>query len=351
MRIALVAELPPPPGGMALQAQRLTEGLRAEGHSVVNVRTNPLAHASRWRRMPGVRGLLNLSLFLLQLRAVRGADCVHVFSHSYLSFLLFTAPAVLAARIWRRRLLIHYHGGAAGSFLERWGLLALPVLRAADHIVVPSRFLVGVFGRHGLHAVEVPNTINLASFDYEPRKAVVPHILVARHLEPEYNVACALRAFARVAHERPQARMTIAGDGSQRETLEAAALDLGLADRVRFTGNVDRAGMRALFAEADVLLNASRTDNQPISILEAFASGVPVVSTAVGGIPDLVSDRRNGLLASDDDAEALAQAILALVEEPGLASRLAAAGRSHVDQHRWESVYPLFRALYEGGPA
>ena len=349
MRIALVAELPPPRGGMAMQAERLTQGLRDEGHTVVNVPTNALDHASPWRRVPVLRGVLNLGLFLRRLHAARDAECVHVFSHSFLSFFLFTAPAALAARLWGRRLLIHYHGGAAGPFLKRWGRLAYPVLRAADRIVVPSGFLVEVLLRHGFDAVEVPNTIDLHAFDYRPRQAVQPHLLVARHLEPEYNVACALRAFARIAEGRPQARLTVAGDGRERAHLERLARDLGVAQHVRFAGRVDRVGMLALYAEADVLLNSSRTDNQPVSILEAFASGVPVVSTRVGGIPYLVTDGRDGLLAGDDDSDGLARQVMALVDQPGLASRLAAAGRRRVEQHAWENVYPLLRALYEVG--
>jgi glycosyltransferase involved in cell wall biosynthesis len=116
---------------------------------------------------------------------------------------------------------------------------------------------------------------------------------------------------------------------------------------VRFAGNVDRAGMLALYAEADILLNSSRIDNQPISILEAFASGMPVVSTDAGGIPYTVTHGQEGLLSADDDAEALARHILALVEQPGLASRLAAAGWQRVQRHAWENVYPLLKALYE----
>lgn len=347
MRIALVAELPPPPGGMPMQAERLTRGLREQGHIVVNVPTNPLPHASPWRRVPGVRGVLNLALFLRVLPVVRGVDCVHVFANSFLSFFLFTAPAALAARLWGRWLVLHYHGGAAGAFLERWHRLAGPVLRAADRIAVPSGFLTEVFRRYGFRAVEVPNTIDLDAYPYRPRRSVQPHLLVARHLEPVYNVACALRAFSRVAGRRPEARLTVAGDGSEKESLLTLARSLGVADRVRFVGNVDSSGMRALYQEADVLLNTSRADNQPVSILEAFASGMPVVSTNVGGISHLVADGRDGLLAGDDDAEALARHVMALVEDPALAPRLAGEGRRRAQRHAWENVYPLLRALYE----
>lgn len=345
-RVGLVAELPPPPGGMAMQAQRLTAGLRECGHEVVNVATNPLAHSSRWQQLPGLRGALNLALYLGRLPRLRRVDCVHVFSHSYLSFFLFSAPAALAAGIWRKRLVLHYHGGAAGAFLDRWRMLAAPVLRAADRIVVPSAFLVEVFARHGFEAVEVPNTLELERYCHEPRRTPRPHLLVARHLEPVYNVACALRVFARVAERQPAALLTVAGDGSERGALEQLARELGVSHSVRFAGNLDQAAMLELYRAADVLLNTSRVDNQPVSILEAFASGMPVVSTSVGGIPHMVSPGEDALLAADDDDAALAAHVLALVDQPGLAERLAEAAWRRVQRHSWSSVYPLLAAAY-----
>lgn len=351
MRIGLVAELPPPPGGMPMQAQRLTAGLRERGHEVVNVPTNALAHGSRWRRVPGLRGAINLALYLWRLRSLRRVDCVHVFSNSYLSFFLFSGPAALAARLWRRRLVLHYHGGSAGAFLERWGTLAGPVLRAADRIVVPSAFLVEVFERHGFAAVEVPNTLELERYCYRPRRQLQPHLLVARHLEPVYNAACAIRVFARVAAQHPRAQLTVAGDGSERAGLEALCAALGLGQRVRFVGNVDLAAMLELYRSADVLLNTSRVDNQPVSILEAFAAGLPVVSTRVGGIPHMVSEGEDALLAADDDDEALARHVLALVDQPALCERLAEAGWRRVQRHSWQNVYPLLAAAYGGRSA
>lgn len=344
--VCLVAELPPPPGGTSIQAERLTQHLRAEGYRVLNVPTNALPARSVWRRVKGLRGVVNLACFLPRLRAIRDSDVVHVFSHSYLSFFLFTAPAVAAARWLHKPVLLHYHGGGAASFLRRWSRLALPFLRAARAIVVPSAFLAEVFGRYGMRTHEVPNILDLAAYRFRERRALAPRVLMARHLEPVYNIGCGIRAFARVARHYPDAHLTVAGDGNERRRLEALCEALGVAQRVTFVGHIDHARMRALYDENDIFLNSSRVDNQPVSILEAFACGLPVVSTAVGGILHLAAHGRDALLAPDDDAPALAQHMLALLADPALGVKLAASGYRRVQRHAWTQIYPRLAELY-----
>lgn len=344
--ICVVGELPPPPGGMGVQAERLSQGLRREGHEVVNVPTNALAFSSRWRRIRGVRGLVNWVLFLSRLRRATAADCLHILSHSYLSFFLFTAPAVVFGRAQRKPVVVHYHGGAAEAFLNRWSHLAIPFLRMAEHVVVPSGFLEKVFRRHGIETREIPNILDLAAYRYRERRAIQPRILMARHLEPAYNVACGIRAFARVAERFPEARLTIAGDGSERAQLVRLCRELGIADRIEFLGDVEHARMADLYNEADIFLNSSRIDNQPVSILEAFASGVPVVTTAVGGIPHMVAADEHGLLAAADDDDGLARHMLALLNDPALTVRLSRNGHRQALRHEWASIYPLLAPLY-----
>jgi glycosyltransferase involved in cell wall biosynthesis len=125
--------------------------------------------------------------------------------------------------------------------------------------------------------------------------------------------------------------------------------DLGLGESVRFPGNVANDGMHALYDAADIYLNTSRVDNQPVSILEAFACGLPVVSTAVGGIPDMVTHGEDALLAPDDDPAALAGLLRALLRDGALAARLAQNGHRRMLAHSWENIYRQQGALYRAG--
>lgn len=347
--VCLVSELPPPPGGMAVQAEMLAAGLRHKGHVVISVPTNALPQHSFWRRLPLVRGMVNLSWFLSRLwPACFRADIVHVFSHSYLSFFLFTFPAVAAGKVMGKRVIVHYHGGAAGAFLQRWFWLARLALESADLIVVPSGFLAGVFMKHRLIAHEIPNILPIADFPYRRRTPLEPRVIMARHLEPDYNIACGLRAFALLSRDYPRAELMIAGDGSEKAALVSLCRELGIVDRVTFTGNVENASMRSLYDQADIYLNSSRVDNQPVSILEAFACGLPVVSTAVGGIPFLVRDGETGLLAPDGDSARLAAHMAALLRDAGLCARLVRQGRERIQQHSWDAVYSKLLRLYHG---
>lgn len=345
--ICIVSELPPPPGGMAVQAQLLSDRLRRQGHTVFNAPTNALDDTSALRRIKWVRGLVNVSLFLARLwGACWKADCVHILSHSYLSFFLFTFPAVAAARLQRKRVLIHYHGGAAEPFLRKWFWLARLAFQSADKVVVPSRFLASVFQKFNVPTVVVPNILEVEAFPFRKRSPLHPRVIMARHLEPVYNVACGIRAFAILRKTFPDAVLTVAGDGSEKGALITLCSDLGLSDCVSFSGNIANEQMRELYDRADIYLNSSRVDNQPVSILEAFACGLPVVTTAVGGIPYMVTHEEDALLASDDDAAGLADRMRALLRDPSLSERLIRNARARIAEHSWERVYSRQSALY-----
>jgi glycosyltransferase involved in cell wall biosynthesis len=170
--------------------------------------------------------------------------------------------------------------------------------------------------------------------------------VVARHLERIYDNETALRAFAIVRQHSHGATLTIAGTGPDEPRLRALAAELGLAEAVHFAGWLDRDGMAALYRSADVSLNPSRADNMPNSILEAMASGVPVVSTNVGGIPFMVEDGRTALLVRVGDADAMASAALRLIDDRALWARLSLAGMEEVQRYTWSQVAPLLAQCY-----
>jgi phenylacetate-CoA ligase len=171
-------------------------------------------------------------------------------------------------------------------------------------------------------------------------------LLVARNLEPIYDNASALRAFAIVNDACPGARLVIAGSGSQLSALQQLAQQLGIAASVQFTGRVDNAEMAKLYRHCDVVLNPSLVDNMPISILEALACAIPVVSTSVGGIPVLLQHEVTGLLVAPGDPQAMAQAALSLLQAPARARRIGAAGCAFVQQFAWDQVAPRLLAQY-----
>ena len=338
-RIAIVAASLDILGGQGVQARALVDHLTSDGSAVTFVPINPRLPAllQGARRYPGVRTLLNEALYLPSLAALRHVDVVHVFSASYWSFLLAPVPAILAARCFGKRVILNYHSGEADDHLTHWGALVHPWLRLADEIVVPSAYLREVFARHGYVARVIRNVVDPSQFACRDRDPLGPHLLSCRNLERHYGVDVILRAFALLKARRPEATLTIAGSGSQESALRALAASLGV-DGVRFVGRQEPPQLAALYDRADIFVNASTIDNQPISVLEAFGSGLPIVSTPTGDIKNMIVDGETGRLVPANDPPALAAAVGELLGDPVRARSMARRARAVVEQYTWSRV-------------
>jgi glycosyltransferase involved in cell wall biosynthesis len=282
-----------------------------------------------------VRTLITqLCYWPLLIRELRRADLVHIFSASYTSFLLAPLPAVLVAKLLGRPVVLNYHSGEAPDHL-RHSAVARHVLRDwVDVNAVPSTFLRDVLGSFGIPALVVPNTIDLARFTYRVRHPLRPRLLSTRNFEPHYNVACTLRAFARIQSRYSDASLTLIGSGSQERELRTLAGQLDLR-HVMFAGRIPHEDIPRYYADADLFVQTPTIDNMPVSLLEAYASGMPAVSTNVGGVPALLTHGVHGLLARDDDDADVAAQVIRLLDDPAYARQLAAAANDTCAGYQW----------------
>jgi len=351
-RIALIAASLDIVGGHGVQALALAEGLGRDGYAVELIPVNPrFPLGLRWlRRCAYVRTVVNEALFLPSLRALRQADVAHVFSASYWSFLLGPVPAIEAARQMGKRVVLNYHSGEAADHLGRWGALVHPWLRRADEIVVPSEYLREVFAPHGYRARVIPNVVDTTRFGYRERGPMRPRLLSTRNLEPHYRVGHTLEAFRLIRARYPDATLTIAGYGSEEGRLRGLAAALG-NDGIRFLGRVEPALMPDLYADHDIFVNASVVDNQPLSILEAFAAGLPVVSTGTGDIAAMVRAGERGRLVPAGDPGAMATAVVGLLEDPEGTRQMVRRARAAAEAHTWPHVRQAWAAAYAGRAA
>jgi glycosyltransferase involved in cell wall biosynthesis len=161
-----------------------------------------------------------------------------------------------------------------------------------------------------------------------------------------YDMPTAIRALALLRQRVPGARLTIAGSGPERSSLEALVRELGLGSVVAFPGRLESEAMARLYRGADLMLNPSLVDNMPNSLLEALASGIPVVSTDIGGIRFLVDDGNTALLVPPGEPRAMAAAAERVLSEPGLAARLVRNGLAQVQRYAWPSVRELWLGAY-----
>jgi glycosyltransferase involved in cell wall biosynthesis len=241
---------------------------------------------------------------------------------------------------------VNYHSGEAPDHLARSAVARFVLRRWVDLVVVPSPFLRDVFFSFGIHAAVVPNTVDTRRFPYRVRSPLRPRLLSTRNFEPIYNVACTLRAFAHVQQQYPDASLTLVGGGSEEPALRRLAAQLQLR-HVTFTGPVNPADIPSYYANADIYVQTPAIDNMPLSVLEAFASGLPVVSTRVGGVPAILADGVQGLLAPDGDAAGIAFQILRLLERPELARQLAAAAHESCAAYQWSAARDGWLRAYD----
>jgi glycosyltransferase involved in cell wall biosynthesis len=353
LRVGLVGPLPPPSGGMANQTLQLAKLLRSEGVTVEVIQVNAPYQPSWIAKIQGLRALVRLVPYLLHLwRAADRVDLFHVMANSGWSWHLFAAPAIWIGRLRGKPVVVNYRGGEADSFFSKSKFWVRPSLSRSTAVIVPSGFLEAVFKKYGFMAEIVPNIINLSRFFADgvvspDVRADSPCILVARNLEPIYDNATALRAFCIVKRTIPGARMVVAGSGPLKDELENLARELGLHSDVTFTGRVDNEEMAALYRKAQVMINPSLVDNMPNSVLEALASGVPVVSTNVGGVPYIVEHEKTAVLVPPQDPQSMASAILGLLNDPAKSERFRQAGIQSVQQYTWPQVRGRLLEVYQ----
>jgi glycosyltransferase involved in cell wall biosynthesis len=314
----------------------------------------PLPRPFAWlERIPFLRTLIREPIYLVSLlRGFRDAEIAHIFSASYWSFLVAPLPAWLIARLRGAKTVIHYHSGEARDHLRRFRGVR-PVLEDADRLVVPSRYLASVFREFGLQAQVVPNIVDLRQFGFRERKPLRPRLVCTRGFHRYYCLDMVVRAFADIQLAFPDAKLVLVGKGPLEPQIRKLVQELNLSG-VDFAGAVPHHEISRFYDAADIFINASSLDNMPVSILEAFASGTPVVTTAPEGMSYLVEHERTGLLSEPGEVAALAANVLRLLRSPELASRLAINACEHVKRYSWETVRQQWLEIYRSlqcGPA
>lgn len=347
--VLLISPKVPPYGGMALQANLMQELMNGEGIAADFLASNlsfpkPLAFCERVR---GLRPFLRSAVFSWMLwRKLSRVEVVHILACSWLYFFVVVGPAVLLSRIRGRRVILNYRGGEADQFFHWYGPVLKPFFRMAHVVTAPSQFLVDIIKRRiGVPVQIVPNIVNFARFHYRERQPIQPKMVVTRHLIKLYDVETVIRAFGEVQKRYPEASLAIVGTGDQELNLRNLARALNL-NNVDFRGYIPQNELPALYDQCDILVNASRADNFPGSLVEAATTGLVVVSTNAGGIPYIFENENSALLTPIGDWAALGASLLRVIEDPSLSSRLAQAAFEQCLKFGWASVrrelYPIY---------
>jgi len=352
LHVTIIGPLAPPAGGMAAQTRQLHELLEQEGVAVEIVQTNFAYRPAIVEHLRGIRALFRLIPYLGRLWKAAGRSTVfHVMANSGWAWHLFAVPAIWIGKARGIRVVVNYRGGCANEFFSRSIGIAHRTLRMADAIAVPSTYLQRVFANFGIDVEVIPNVVDAVRFsppfaNDARRPTRTPHVVITRNLERIYDIATAVKAFAKFQAMQPESKLTIAGTGPEEARLRRLVGELSLSRAVTFCGELSRDAVADLYRNASLAINSSIADNTPNSLLEAMACGVPIVSTDVGGIPFLVQDRITAILVPPEDPEAMAQAMQVVIGDSLLAERLIENGLRLARSYAWANVRPLWMRAY-----
>jgi glycosyltransferase involved in cell wall biosynthesis len=277
-------------------------------------------------------------------------------SYAVASVAVFSGPAFMwaeaAASLLRalgKPYVLQLHGGGLPDFARREPNRVRGLLTAAAAVSAPSHYLQETMRQFRGDIRLLPNAIDLHSYALRVRTNPAPHLVWLRAFHAIYNPSLALKVLAELARERPESRLTMVGpdkgDGSL-QAFKREAVELKLDARVEYVGLVPKTDVPTWLNRGDIFLNTTSIDNTPVSVIEAMACGLCVVSTNVGGIPYLLEHDGDALLVPPDDPKSMAAAVKRILTEPGLAEKLSLNARRKVDAFDWKVVLPQWEALF-----
>ena len=279
--------------------------------------------------------------------ARRKYDVAHVDVYSGAAFRWAELVARLL-RALRKPFVLTLHGGNLPRMLQAEQRRVARLLTSANAVTAPSHYMADAMRTARKDIQVIANPISLELYQFRVRNQPKPNIVWLRTFHRVYNPRLAIETLTRLVAYAPNAKLTMIGpdkDGSLAET-RATATRLGVLDRIDFVGGVPKSRVPHSLGAADIFINTSTTDNAPVSIVEAMAMGLPVVSTNVGGIPYLIESEKSGLLVASEDADGMAKAVRRVLEEPGLSARLSVNARAAAEEFDWSKVVPLWEEVF-----
>ena len=334
--LLFVGTMLPSSVGVRSQDEEIARRLALAGWKVLTV-------SHRLSRFGRVADIL---LSIWRWRHRYGVACVSVFSGRAFRW---AEAACFVLRVLGKPYVLALHGGNLPAFGLGSPKRVRRLLRSAFAVTAPSKYLLETMRPYRPDVILVPNALETRSFPYRLREAPAPRLVWIRAFHEIYNPSLAPRVVAALAPEFPSIHLTMVGrdkDGSLSCVRQVAA-ELGIAGRVELPGPVPNSAIGAWLDRGDVFLNTTNVDNTPLSILEAQAAGLCVVSTNVGGLPYLLTDGKDALLVPPDDPAAMAKAVRRVISEARLAASLSRNGRAMAEAFDWSRVLPQWEDLFE----
>ena len=260
-------------------------------------------------------------------------------------------PALLSSRLLNLPYVIYGRGSDVYLPAQFIKLTAKAVLKNANAAIALTEHMKGVMqSTYSRDVVVVPNGISIreGSGRQRDRGNTNMRVLFVGRLHPVKGTRYLLDAINIVHEELPEVKLILVGDGEEREHLENLTDNLELRECVEFVGRVQHERVLDYMDQAEVFVLPSLSEGFPVTILEAMASGLPVVATRVGGIPDIIEDSINGYLVDTMDQEQIAEALLRLLQNEELRKGISDKNRETAEKYQWDTVAATLEGIYQG---
>jgi len=232
------------------------------------------------------------------------------------------------------------HGGSLEDRLKYSKKMSKFIFDNAYLNVSPSNYLKHIFQKYGYDTLYIPNNLEVDNYPYLKREVFKPRLLYVRAFSKVYNPSMALDVLKLLKDDYKESTLCMVGpdkDGTL-ENLKQKAKEMDLEKDVVFTGKLSKEEWIALSKDYDIFINTTNVDNTPVSVMEAMALGLVVVSTNVGGLPYLIEDKKDGILVDRNDAVMMSNKIKEILTEQNIAKELTQNARTKVESFDWSIV-------------
>lgn len=336
-RVLLVGNFLSSKGGNRTVGEELAERLSRAGNSII---------ATSSRRS---RPLRLLDMIFTAWARRKQYQVAYVEVYSGIAF-LWAETVCRVLRLAKKPYVLALHGGNLPVFARRWPGRVKRLFRDSDVVTAPSRYLLEAMRDYRKGICLLPNPVELEHYPFRLRSRPNPNLVWLRAFHAIYNPQLAVRVIALLQKSLPAVHLTMIGpdknDGSFQKTQKLIE-ELAMQDHITIVPGIPKSQVPVYLAQADLFINTTNVDNTPVSVMEALACGLCIVSTNVGGIPSLLKDGRDALLVPPDDSAAMALAVKRFLREPSLAGRLSQNARCKAEQFDWSIILPQWEKLFQ----
>ena len=335
----------------------MAESILYIGNKLSDPKANPTSHKSLVKGLQS-EGFHIYSASGLKNKYLRLADMIYTFLKNSNKFRIvlidvystqnFWYAIIIArlARFFKKKYIPILHGGDLKNRFENSTYATAKLLENAYHIVSPSRYYKNEVISLGYHKVDhIPNPIFIQNYTFKERNQFQPKLLWVRAFNEIYNPLMAIQALELILIKYPSAELCMVGpdkDGSF-ETCEKYVISKNLP--VTFTGKLKKRDWTYLASNFDIFLNTSNIDNSPLSVIEAMALGLPVITTNVGGMPFLIEHSTDGILINKQAPEEISTWVDWIVNNPDQTKEITRRAREKVLNFDWDKIKDDWKEL------